>query len=58
MPYQEWLHSDFKDQQSCQSCHMPVVKDAVPITPVFGEPREGFSRHIFVGGNFFMQRLL
>jgi hypothetical protein len=25
---------------------------------VFGEPREGFSRHIFVGGNFFMQRLL
>jgi len=58
MPYQEWLHSDFKDRQSCQSCHMPVVKDAVPITPVFGEPREGFSRHVFVGGNFFMQRLL
>jgi mono/diheme cytochrome c family protein len=58
MPYQEWLHSDFKDQQSCQSCHMPVVEDEVPITPVFGEPREGFSRHIFVGGNFFMQRLL
>jgi hypothetical protein len=25
---------------------------------VFGEPRAGFSRHTFVGGNFFMQRLL
>jgi len=58
MPYQEWLHSGFRDNQSCQSCHMPVVEDAVPVTPVFGEPREGFSRHTFVGGNFFMLRLL
>ena len=58
MPYQEWYHSGFRGSQSCQSCHMPVVEDAVPVTPVFGEPREGFSRHTFVGGNFFMQRLL
>jgi len=58
MPYQEWLHSNYKDTQSCQSCHMPVVQDAVPLTAVFGEPREGFSRHVFVGSNFFMQRLL
>lgn len=58
MPYLEWLHSGFKDTRSCQSCHMPVVEDAVPITSVFGEPRQGFSRHVFVGANFFMQRLL
>ena len=58
VPYQEWLHSGFKDRQSCQSCHMPLVEGLVPITTVFGEPREGFSRHVFVGGNFFMQRLL
>jgi hypothetical protein len=58
MPYQEWLHSAYKDKQSCQSCHMPVVSEAVPVTAVFGEPRDGFSRHAFVGGNFFMQRLL
>jgi hypothetical protein len=58
MPYQEWLHSDLKNRQSCQSCHMPVVEEAVRITPVFGEPREGFSRHVFVGANFLMQRLL
>jgi hypothetical protein len=58
VPYQEWQHSEFKETRSCQNCHMPVVKEAVPITSVFGEPREGFSRHTFVGGNFFMQRLL
>jgi len=58
VPYQEWLHSEFKDTRSCQSCHMPVVKEKVPITGVFGEPREGFARHTFVGGNFFMQRIL
>ena len=58
VPYQEWLHSDFKETRSCQSCHMPVVKEEVPITSVFGEPRAGFSRHTFVGGNFFMQRML
>ncbi len=57
VPYQEWLHSDYKDMKSCQSCHMPQVKEDVPITSVFGEPRSGFSRHTFVGGNFLMQRL-
>jgi hypothetical protein len=58
VPYQEWLHSNYKDTLSCQDCHMPKVQEDVPITSVFGEPRAGFSRHIFVGGNFFMQRLL
>jgi hypothetical protein len=58
MPYQEWLHSAYKDTRSCQACHMPVVKENVPITRVLGEPREGFARHVFVGGNFFMQRML
>jgi hypothetical protein len=58
VPYQEWLHSKYKDTMSCQECHMPKVQDEVPITSVFGEPRQGFSRHTFVGGNFFMQRLL
>ncbi len=58
VPYQEWLHSRYKDTMSCQDCHMPKVEEDVPITSVFGEPRAGFSRHTFVGGNFFMQRLL
>src|SRR5205814_4779790 len=58
MPYQEWLHSDFRGKQSCQSCHMPVVQEEVPITKVFGDPRQGLSRHVFVAANFFMQRML
>jgi len=58
VPYQEWLASSYKDTRSCQSCHMPMVKEDVPITSVFGAPRAGFSRHTFVGGNFFMQRIL
>jgi hypothetical protein len=58
MPYQEWLQSEFKDKQSCQNCHMPVVEEMVRITNTMGHYREGMSRHTFVGGNFFIQRML
>ena len=58
MPYQEWLHSEFREKQSCQSCHMPVVKEEVRITNVLGEMREGMSRHVFVAANTFMLRML
>jgi cytochrome c551/c552 len=58
VPFQEWLHSDFKDGRSCQSCHMPGVGEPTPITRVFGVPREDAARHTFVGGNYFMQRVL
>jgi hypothetical protein len=53
-PYQEWLHSEYRDTQSCQSCHMPVVTQPMPVTSVLGEPREGVSRHDFRGANFLM----
>jgi hypothetical protein len=58
VPYQEWLHSKYKDATTCQDCHMPKVAEEVPITSVLGEPRAGFSQHTFVGGNFFIERLL
>lgn len=58
VPYLEWLASDYREERSCQDCHMPAVKEAVPISAVLGQPREGVSRHVFLGGNFFMQRLL
>jgi hypothetical protein len=58
MPYLEWVNSAYREEKSCQACHMPVVTGDVPITSVLGKPREGFSRHTFVGGNFFMQRML
>jgi len=58
VPYQEWLHSKYKDEKSCQDCHMPKVPEDVPIASVLPETHPDFSRHTFVGGNFFMQRLL
>jgi hypothetical protein len=54
VPYQEWLHSEFKATESCQSCHMPTVAQPTPIASVLGEPREAVSRHDFRGANFFM----
>jgi hypothetical protein len=58
MPYPEWLHSDYREKESCQSCHMPAVKEPVRITRVLGVPRDGLMRHVFVASNFFMQRIL
>jgi hypothetical protein len=56
-PYQEWQRSVFKETQSCQSCHMPVVKEPVRISSVWGELREAVSRHTFPGGNFLLMRI-
>lgn len=37
---------------------MPVVNEAVPVTALYGPPREGMHRHVFVGSNFVMERML
>ncbi len=58
VPYLEWQRSAFRDARSCQSCHMPVVVDPVPIASVLGAPRAALSRHVFRAGNFFIPRLL
>jgi hypothetical protein len=58
VPYLEWRHSAYAGEQSCQSCHMPVVREEMPITGVMGIPRQEMSRHVFRGGNFFMPKLL
>jgi hypothetical protein len=58
MPYLEWLHSDYPSRASCQSCHMPEVHEATPISAVLGIPRVGLHEHTFVGGNFFLLRML
>ena len=58
MPYQEWLASDLRETQSCQSCHMPVVTEPVRMSSTLGKFRDGVSRHVFQGGNFFMLRML
>jgi hypothetical protein len=58
MPYVEWRASAFAGQRTCQSCHMPEVVQDVPVTSVMGQARSGVSRHEFLGGNFFMLRML
>jgi hypothetical protein len=52
VPFQEWQHSSYNGKRTCQECHMPVVNEPVPITALYGQPREGMHRHVFVGGNF------
>lgn len=58
VPYQEWLHSDFRNRQSCQNCHMPQLREDSAIVRVLGVNRPGVARHEFVAANFFMQRVL
>jgi len=58
MPYPEWLHSDYAASRSCQSCHMPAVEGAAPITAILGPPREGVLQHAFLGGNAFVLGIL
>src|SRR5688572_30721819 len=64
-PSLEWRHGAFAAAptpggdggRTCQWCHMPDV-ESVPIASVLGEPRERLARHTFLGGNFFMLRML
>jgi hypothetical protein len=58
VPYLEWQHSAYRNERSCQSCHMPEVSQPTAVASVLGEPRQGLSRHTFVGGNAFMLRML
>jgi len=58
MPYLEWRHSNYRGKYSCQSCHMPVVQGNAPIVSVLPQPRPEVHQHVFVGGNFLMERML
>ncbi len=58
VPYHEWLHSDYRGTDSCQSCHMPEVAEDAPITSVLGQLRPDVSQHVFRGGNAFMLGIL
>lgn len=58
VPYLEWLHSDYRDEQSCQTCHMPAVGSETPISSVLPNPRPDVRQHAFRGGNFFVPRML
>ena len=59
VPYLEWRHSAYPAEgQSCQTCHMPIVRGETPISAVLGTARQGVARHVFRGGNAFMLRML
>lgn len=58
VPFLEWKHSRYRTDQSCQTCHMPVVEEPAPIASVMAQPRSNVSRHSFRGGNFFMISML
>ena len=57
MPWFEWLHSRYREERSCQSCHMPAAPDDAPVSAVLGTPRPAPAGHSFSGANVFMQRL-
>lgn len=58
VPFQEWQHSRYANEQSCQDCHMPRAPEPVAVSRVLGEVRPVLARHVFVGANFFLQRML
>jgi cytochrome c551/c552 len=59
MTFHEWEHSAARaEKQSCQSCHMPAVTGPTRIASVMGDQRDSLARHLFVGGNAFMLRIL
>jgi hypothetical protein len=58
VPFLEWKHSNYAGKQTCQSCHMPEVREDAPITTALGVLRHGVREHTFVGANFFMLNLL
>jgi hypothetical protein len=57
MPYPEWLHSDYRDRQTCQECHMPPVDGATPVARILAVARPDARHHLFVGANFLLQRM-
>ncbi len=50
VPYHEWLHSDYRTTNTCQSCHMPELVEDAPITSVLGQLRPAVSQHAGVPG--------
>ncbi|MBE2269866.1 MAG: hypothetical protein IAE80_16635 [Anaerolinea sp.] len=60
-PYTEWLNSDYRNSQSCQTCHMPVV-DGLAMAASLGNPipamRTNVSQHTLLGGNVYLPRIL
>jgi len=57
MSYLEWVYSGYRDEQTCQDCHMPHAQGGVTLSMTGGKLRSPFARHVFVGGNTFIHRV-
>ena len=61
-PYIEWKNSIYPAQNiQCQDCHMPMINDPVDIASIPQSHqvyRSPFWKHVFVGGNVYMLRML
>jgi hypothetical protein len=65
-PYYEWKNSVYSNSddpqfKTCQGCHMPKSTSAIKISTVAAamtSEREPFWYHHFVGGNYFMPKVL
>jgi hypothetical protein len=60
-PYLEWKASVYPSQnRQCQSCHMPALQEAIPISSLPGTSpaRSPYFQHHFVGGNTAMLSVL
>jgi len=58
MTFLEWQQSSYRDKQTCQQCHMPEVTEAVEVSSLLGQPRQGVRQHTFTGANFLMDGML
>ncbi|MGQ7844200.1 hypothetical protein ACUNV4_06985 [Granulosicoccus sp. 3-233] len=63
MVFSEWRNSVYASEgdsgRTCQACHMPVVPGEMLLANRGGGvPREGVSRHTFLGANTVMQSML
>ena len=56
MPYSEWEHSDYKNQASCQACHMSRTDGVKMASRPFSitAKRDNFAMHDFIGANKLM----
>ncbi len=58
-PYAEWLHSEYAQQASCQSCHMDRVPGKTPISNLTADKKHPhFAIHNFHGSNIYMLSIL
>lgn len=59
MVYSEWLHSGYRQTNSCQQCHMKRSNGVIIASQIPGlSKRDNFAQHRIAGGNKLMLNIL